>query len=198
MARTIILLAGPSGSGKSRLARVSDLPQLRLDDFYRDADSPGLPRRHGMIDWDDVSSWNVDAAVTVLHSLATTGRARVPRYNLSTSQAEGTHVVDVTGHRAIVAEGIFATHLLQPCRGAGLTVVPIWLDRPRNLNFARRLLRDLKEHRKPPKVLLRRGWALRAAEPEIRAHAIAAGFRPMSMAGAARLVGRIVTDDDRP
>ena len=92
MARTIILLAGPSGSGKSRLARVSDLPQLRLDDFYRDVDSPGLPRRHGMIDWDDVSSWNVDAAVTVLHSLATTGRARVPRYNLSTSQAEGTHL----------------------------------------------------------------------------------------------------------
>lgn len=198
MARTIILLAGPSGSGKSRLARVSDLPQLRLDDFYRDVDSPGLPRRHGMIDWDDVSSWNVDAAVTVLHSLATTGRARVPRYNLFTSQAEGTHVVDVTDHRAIVAEGIFATHLLQPCRGAGLTVVPIWLDRPRNLNFARRLLRDLEEHRKPPKVLLRRGWALRAAEPEIRAHAIAAGFRPMGMAGAARLVGRIITDDDRP
>jgi hypothetical protein len=39
----LVLLAGPSGGGKSRLARLVGALPLRLDDFYRDADAPGLP-----------------------------------------------------------------------------------------------------------------------------------------------------------
>lgn len=35
-ARRVVLLAGPSGSGKSPLARASGLPVITLDDFYRD------------------------------------------------------------------------------------------------------------------------------------------------------------------
>lgn len=33
----VVLLAGPSGSGKSHLAERSGLPVLRLDDFYKEA-----------------------------------------------------------------------------------------------------------------------------------------------------------------
>src|SRR5699024_5552678 len=40
----VVVLAGPSGSGKSRVANRLGLPMLRLDDFYREADEPGLPR----------------------------------------------------------------------------------------------------------------------------------------------------------
>ncbi|WP_130865969.1 uridine kinase family protein [Acidipropionibacterium timonense] len=187
MARTIILLAGPSGSGKSRLVRTTSLPQLRLDDFYRDGSEPGLPRQHGRIDWDDVRTWNLGAAVEALHTLATTGRAVTPRYDLSRSRADGTHVVDLGQARALVAEGIFATDLLAPCRDAGLDVVPIWLDRPREVNFARRLVRDLRQHRKAPSVLVRRGLELRAREPSLRSRAVALGFRPMSMGTATRV-----------
>lgn len=39
----VIVLAGPSGSGKSRLAERLGLRTLRLDDFYRDGDDPALP-----------------------------------------------------------------------------------------------------------------------------------------------------------
>ena len=49
----LVLLAGPSGGGKSRLARLVGALPLRLDDFYRDADAPGLPCAHGIVDWDD-------------------------------------------------------------------------------------------------------------------------------------------------
>ena len=47
MSRSLLLIAGPSGSGKSRLTRLaaeaaSALP-FRLDDFYYDADRPGMP-----------------------------------------------------------------------------------------------------------------------------------------------------------
>lgn len=189
--RSVVLLAGPSGSGKSRLTRLAGLPQLRLDDFYRDGDEPGLPRTLGIVDWDDVASWDLSGAVEALCSLARTGRATTPRYDISTSRAVGTRTVDLGMAAGVVAEGIFAVDLLDPCRTCGLDVIPIWLDRPREVNFARRLVRDLRQHRKPPSVLVRRGLALRAGEPAMRSRAVAAGFRPMSMRRASELVTAI-------
>ena len=136
VARTIILLAGPSGSGKSHLTHTADLPELRLDDFYRDHDEPGLPVVRDMVDWDDVASWNLPVAVDALGELATTGHTVVPCYDISRSRADGNHVVEVGDAPAVIAEGIFAPDLLEPCLQAGLNVLPIWLDRPRWLNFA--------------------------------------------------------------
>ncbi|MCI1747482.1 MAG: uridine kinase [Acidipropionibacterium sp.] len=188
---TIVLLAGPSGSGKSRLARLAGIPQLRLDDFYRDGDDPGLPRVRGMVDWDDVASWDLDAAVRALDALVRAGRAVTPRYSISGNRAEGTRVVETDGSPAILAEGIFATDLLEPCRRAGLTVLPIWLDRGRNANFVRRLDRDLRQRRKAPAVLLKRGLALREEEGRRRNLAVAAGFRPMGMGQARRAIGAV-------
>lgn len=191
MSRTVILVAGPSGSGKSRLSRVTGVPQLRLDDFYFDVNHPGLPCvRFGTadaadtrVDWDDVGSWNLEGAVDALASLVETGRASTPVYDISTSLVTGAHEVTCDGP-AIIAEGIFAPDLLGPCRERGLTVLPIWLDRPRLGNFRRRLRRDLAEHRKPPFVLIRRGIALLRNEPVLRARALALGFETLGMAEA--------------
>ncbi|HNV11549.1 MAG TPA: uridine kinase [Propionibacteriaceae bacterium] len=200
MSRTVILVAGPSGSGKSRLSGHTGVPQLRLDDFYFDIDRPGMPCVHfgggdttqTMVDWDDVASWDLAAAVEALASLVETGRATTPVYDISTSRATGSREVDLDDSGSVLAEGIFAPDLLAPCRERGLSVLPIWLDRPRELNFLRRLRRDLAEHRKPPAVLVRRGVALYRHEPSLRAEALALGFEPMSMAqaqGAVRAFG---------
>ena len=48
------------------------------------------------------------------------------------------------------------------------------------VTFWRRLTRDLREHRKPPLVLLRRGWLLMRAEPDVVAHAVSCGAAPMT------------------
>ncbi len=61
MRARVIVLAGPSGSGKSRLSRRVGLPVLNLDDFYKDGSDPSLPRvdlgHESIVDWDDPASW---------------------------------------------------------------------------------------------------------------------------------------------
>ncbi|HEX5335067.1 MAG TPA: uridine kinase [Propionicimonas sp.] len=181
----LVLIAGPSGSGKSRLAHLAGCPALRLDDFYFDADHPDMPRSPiGIIDWDDPRSWNAEAAVAALAELVTNGRVEVPAYSISESRRVGSHLLSLDGATCLTAEGIFAIDFLAVCRTAGLATEAIYIDRPGAVVFWLRLRRDLSKKRKPPLILLRRGLALWRAQPALRRKAMAAGFTPMSMRAA--------------
>ncbi|MDO5662602.1 MAG: NUDIX domain-containing protein [Brachybacterium sp.] len=184
--RRIVLVAGPSGSGKGVMTRRSGVPLLALDEFYRDLDDPGLPRRFGIVDWDDPASWDRDAALEALAVLCRDGRADVPTYSISTSRRTGSRRLDVTGHRLIAAEGIFAAELVGPLTEAGLLADAVVIDRPALLVFALRLVRDLKEARKPPLTLLRRGWALAREQRSDIARWQAAGMRPVGLRSGVR------------
>lgn len=186
-----ILLAGPSGSGKSRLARLAQVPLLRLDDFYLDATAPGLPRTLGIVDWDHPASWDGDGALAVVEQLVLTGRADVPTYEIASSSRIGTHELDLGGCPFFVAEGIFAPELLAAARAADVTVDAIYLDRPRTLVAVLRLVRDLRKARKSPWVLVRRGLALWRSQPRLKRQAVARGFKPMSMRSAQRYLQRL-------
>ena len=183
----IALVAGASGSGKSRLAHSAGWPVLRLDDFYRDATATDMPRdARGNIDWDDLRAWDAEAATAALKELSGAGRVDVPNYSIGENARTGWHTVDAGDAPVVVAEGIFAVAMLEACRSAGVPVLAIWLDRGRWITWWRRLVRDLREHRKPMAVLWRRGHVLRRAEPALRGTAIAAGFTPMTMRQALR------------
>ena len=62
-----------------------------------------------------------------------------------------------------VAEGIFAQEVVGLCRDAGVLAAAYCVRQHPMVTFWRRLTRDLREHRKPPLVLLRRGLALMGA-----------------------------------
>ncbi len=196
--RQVVLLAGPSGSGKSRAARVTGRPRLALDDFYLDADHPGLPRtpstgsgrRLGIVDWDDPATWDEAAALTAITALCRVGRARVPVYDISASRRTGSAELDVTGAGCFVAEGLFAPELVAACRTAGLLRDALYLERPRALSLVLRFVRDLAEHRKPVGVLVRRGLALWRAEPALRRYALARGCRPVTFRKALAIIAR--------
>ena len=181
-ARRLVVIAGPSGSGKSRLARLAGCPALRLDDFYFDADHPDMPRSPiGIIDWDDPRSWNADAAVAALDTLLGTGELEAPAYSISESRRVGSHTLRMDAAGCLTAEGIFAMEFLDTCRRAGLTMEALYIDRPGAVVFWLRLRRDLAKKRKPPQILLRRGLALWRAQGSLKRKALAAGFTPMSM-----------------
>ncbi|MFG3284904.1 uridine kinase [Streptomyces sp. NPDC048111] len=169
IATRVVLLSGPSGSGKSSLAARTELPVLRLDDFYKECDDPTLPTVAGSsdIDWDSPLSWNADAAVAAITELCRTGRTAVPVYSIATSSITGTTELGIGRTPLFIAEGIFAADIVTRCQELGVLADAICLRGRPSTTFRRRLLRDLREGRKSVTFLLRRGWRLMRAERAI-------------------------------
>ncbi len=194
MQRQVILIAGPSGAGKSRLASRLGLPILQLDDYYKDGDDPTLPRfASGTVDWDDPSAWNVESAMSGLRDLSAGGTTDVPVYDISANACVDHRILDLGTATCFVAEGIFAAELVKACESEGLLGAAICVRRSRAVTFVLRLTRDLREHRKPPLLLLRRGWWLARREPEIVDALVAKGCTPMTPREAEAYVGGLVT-----
>jgi uridine kinase len=193
VAARVIVLAGPSGAGKSRLAERSGLPVLRLDDFYKSAGDPTLPLitegpNAGIVDWDDPASWLPEDALAALAELCRDGRAEVPVYEIAQNGRCGAQVLDLNGSALFVAEGIFAHHVVAPCREAGLLAGAYCVRQHPLVTFWRRLTRDLREHRKPPLVLVRRGMALMREQRRLVAEIVAHDCVPVSPEQAASAI----------
>ena len=186
----VILIAGPSGSGKSYIARRTGLPILCLDDFYKSGDDPTLPRISGTIDWESPESWDAKAALAAIEQLALAGRVEVPAYSFSANHPVGTHQVSTGGSPLFIAEGIFAAEIATECHERGLLAGAFAVRRPRLITFVRRLARDLTEHRKPPMVLVRRGLRLLRADPRVLTRQTELGCLPASARTIRRAASR--------
>lgn len=200
MQARVIVLAGPSGSGKSRLAERLGLPVLRLDDFYKDGSDPTLPRidhgaNTGIVDWDHPDSWLCDDAVVAAVAICRNGGGDVPVYDIAHDGRTGWQHLDLDGAAYVVAEGIFAQEVVPHLEAEGLLGAAYCVRQPAVITFWRRLVRDLREHRKPPLVLVRRGFALLRDQRQVVAHAVALGCTPVSpdqaAAGVADLLGTV-------
>lgn len=196
----VVLLAGPSGSGKSSLAARAGLPVLRLDDFYKEGDDPTLPLVAGSsdIDWDSPLSWDADAAVAAILELCRTGRTTVPVYSIATSSRVDTETLDIGRTRLFVAEGIFAADVVARCEELGVLADALCLRGRPSTTFRRRLLRDLREGRKSVPFLLRRGWRLMRAERGIVGRQTALGAYPCARAEALGRIAGAAAGGTRP
>ncbi|KUJ66901.1 hypothetical protein ACZ90_31130 [Streptomyces albus subsp. albus] len=173
----VILLSGPSGSGKSSLATRTGLPVLNLDDFYKDGDDPTLPQLpgDGGPDWDSPLTWDAEGAVAAVDSLCRTSRASVPVYSIAANGRVGSDFLDIGRTPLFIAEGIFAADIIDACRELGVLADALCLRGRPSTTFRRRLLRDLREGRKSAPYLLRRGLRLMRAERGVVARQTALG-----------------------
>ena len=169
MRAQVVVVAGPSGSGKSRLcsrlAGEHGLPVVNLDDFYKDGSDPTLPRTSlsggaPVVDWDHPDSWVREDAVAALELLCRTGSADIPVYDIASDGRVGHRLVELEGADCVLAEGIFADEVVTACREVGLLADAVCVHNARLVTFWRRLVRDLRERRKPAWVLVRRGVSL--------------------------------------
>jgi uridine kinase len=196
----VIVLAGPSGSGKSRLAERVGLPVLRLDDFYKSGGDPTLPlitegANAGIVDWDVPESWLLGDALAALDELCRTGRAEVPIYDIAQNGRSGQRSLDLGDHHVFVAEGIFAQEIVDPCGDAGLLAAAYCVRQHPMVTFWRRLTRDLRERRKPPLVLVRRGLALMRDQRRVVSHAVERGCTPVTPDEAYAAIGLMAKRD---
>jgi len=176
----VVLLAGPSGSGKSYIARRTELPVLCLDDFYKNGHDPTLPRAHGIVDWDSPESWDGTAAVNAIVELAHVGASKIPIYDIAHSRRSDDRLFRLDGSPIFMAEGIFAAEIVERCREAGVLADALAVQRPPAVTFVRRLVRDLREHRKPPLVLVTRGIRLWQHDHDILRRQVTLGCEPMT------------------
>jgi uridine kinase len=203
----VIVVAGPSGSGKSRLcARLSaehGWPVVRLDDFYKDGDDPTLPwvgmsGGRPVVDWDHPDSWLPEEAFAALVQLCQDGRAAMPVYDIASDGRIGHRVVTLGASPYVLAEGVFADQLAGPCRDAGLLADAVCVHNPALLTFWRRLVRDLSERRKPVWVLVRRGISLLRHDRDVVERAERAGCTVLTSEQAfQRITSGVTADDDR-
>ena len=110
----VIALAGPSGVGKTRAAHRSGLPRFSTDAFFRDADDPRVPRRHGVADWEDIRSYDLDLASTTLRATLLGDRPAIPFYSYAEDRRIGwAPGVDLVG-TVLLVEGTFAFEVSAP------------------------------------------------------------------------------------
>ncbi|MCU7824430.1 ATP-binding protein [Kitasatospora sp. DSM 101779] len=194
----VILLSGPSGSGKSSLAERTGLPVLQLDDFYKDGDDPTLPQLpdDGGTDWDSPASWHAEQAMAVIRALVEDGRADVPVYSIPDNGRVGVRPFALDGAGAFVAEGIFAAELVGRCEAEGLLGDALCLRNRPSTTAWRRFRRDVREGRKSVPYLLRRGWRLMRAERGIVSRQTALGAYACAGPEAERRVRAVA--DARP
>ncbi|GMA30287.1 uridine kinase family protein [Litorihabitans aurantiacus] len=190
--RRVVVLAGASGSGKSSIAHRLGVPVIRLDDFYRDHDHPGLPRRHGIVDWDSPATWDAPAAVAALVEACRGDRLELPVYDIPTSRRTGSETIDISGAPAVVAEGIFAAEIAGALRAEGVLAGAFYLQQSRITTAVRRFARDVGEARKPLPALVRRGVALTLAEPAMVRGWRAGGLEALPQPAAARRLRELV------
>jgi uridine kinase len=146
----------------------------------------------GVVDWDNPQSWLHDDALRAIEQLCQEGEADVPVYDIAHDGRTGHARLELGDAAYFIAEGIFAQEIVAQCAARGLLADAICVRHHRLVTFWRRLTRDLKERRKPPHVLVRRGLMLLKLEPQVVAHAVELGCTPMTPDQAYRRITRLV------
>ena len=105
----------------------------------------------------------------------------MPIYDIAKDGRTGSHALDLGEHGSVRGRGdLRPGDRAARCHEAGLLAAAYCVRQHPMVTFWRRLTRDLREHRKPPLVLVRRGLALLRDQRNVVAHAVELGCEPVT------------------
>ncbi len=141
---SVILICGGSCSGKSVFAKMfSHAFILEMDHFYIGKDKM-IKQPDGSYDFDAPESVDIADVARAVTELKTGNPVTIPVYDMVTSDRVGTQVIQMKPEQKfIVIPGIFAFH--SPLREIGN--LKIYIDTPREIRVARRMIRDVQKGR---------------------------------------------------
>lgn len=162
----IILLAGPSSSGKTTTANIlkdimgergHETAVVSMDNFYRSKDDPHYPRlENGMLDYEAVEALHTDRIHDCIDSLLKGKTVKMPKYVFGEGATVGEGISVVLPDRGfVIIEGL---HALNPVMTDGLdktAIIKLFISVSTNINdcenrilsgrkirFIRRMTRD--------------------------------------------------------
>lgn len=185
----LILIAGPSSSGKSTLAQslctelgADNCRLLSLDHYYRDLRHVS-PEARALRNFDEPTAWQSERLIEEIHQLTNGRPINMPQYDFGT-HLRTSQTCRVEPLPYIVAEGVFA--LCYPDLNA-LALLKIFVDLDDEIALQRRLMRDIRERgRNPESIAHQFNETVRPANakhirPSARlAHIVLDGSRPIT------------------
>ena len=139
-----ILICGGSCSGKSVFAHMfRNAFILEMDHFYVGKHDM-KPQPDGSFDFDAPESVNIKECADAVKALTTGQPVTIPVYDMVTSDRTGTQTIQLKeSDKFIVVPGIFSFN--EPLRDLGN--LKIYIDTPREIRVARRMIRDVAKGR---------------------------------------------------
>lgn len=161
--RELVMLAGPSSSGKTTTAKMLKISienlgrkakVVSLDDFYCDQNLV-YTFEDGTTDYETVKALDTDLINECLSSLMKEGRAQMPRFSFHSKKREGFEEMTAQKDEIIIVEGLHALNpvITEPHKDESMKKLYVSVSSrvyesekqllsKRDLRFVRRLIRD--------------------------------------------------------
>lgn len=161
--RVLVMLAGPSSSGKTTTANLladgirksgRGAIVISLDDFYLGSEVR-FTFEDGTVDYETVKALDLPCINDTMHALLDKGEGMVPRFNFKTGSRDGYTEVKVQEDEVIILEGLHALNPLITDPLSDEAMIKLYISvssriadengilmSKRDLRFIRRLIRD--------------------------------------------------------
>lgn len=144
MKSMVVLVCGGSCSGKTVFANLfRNALVLETDHFYV-SKKDMKPQPDGSLDYDAPEAVNLVECAQAIKELARGNAVTIPVYDMKVSDRVGTQIITPKpDDKFLIVPGIFSFH--SPIRELG--DLKIYLDTPREIRVARRMIRDVQKGR---------------------------------------------------
>lgn len=161
--RSLVMLAGPSSSGKTTTATIfrnklslngRSASVISLDDFYLTQDEPHT-FEDGTVDYERVEALDIPLIASCLGELVSEGESEIPKFCFKKKERSGFEKMKVSEDEILIVEGLHALNpvITQPLSENPMTKLYISVSSritcsgqvlftKRDLRFLRRMIRD--------------------------------------------------------